>query len=34
MVLMKKELRPLHKHHPRLILFCISFSIAKLCKVI
>ena len=34
MVLMKEELRPLHKHYPRLVLFCMPFSIARLCKVI
>ena len=34
MVLMKEELRPPHKHHPRLVLFHVPFSIARLCKVI
>ena len=34
MVLMKEELRPPHKHHPRLVLFCVPSSIARLRKVI
>ena len=34
MVLMKEELRLLHKHHLRLILFCVPSSIARLRKVI
>ena len=28
------ELRLPHKHHPRLVLFCVPSSIAGLCKVI
>ena len=28
------ELYPPHKHHPRLVLFCVPSSIAKLRKVI
>ena len=28
------ELRPPHKHHLRLVLFCVPFSIARFCKVI
>ena len=28
------ELRPLHKHYPRLVLFCVFSSIARLYKVI
>ena len=31
---MKEELCPLHKHHPRLVLFCVPSSIARLRKVI
>ena len=34
MVLMKKELRPLHKHYLRLVLFCMPSLIARLCKAI
>ena len=34
MVLMKEELCPPHKHHPRLVLFYVPSSIARLCKVI
>ena len=30
----KEELRPLHKHHPRLVLFCMPSSIVRLRKVI
>ena len=33
-MLMKKELRPPHKHHPRLVIFRVPSSIARLCKVI
>ena len=31
---MKEELRPPHKHHPRLVLFCIPSSIVRLRKAI
>ena len=34
MVLIKEELRPPHKYHPRLVLFHVPFSIARLCKII
>ena len=34
MVLMKENLRLPHKHHLRLVLFCMPLSISKLRKVI
>ena len=34
MVLMKEKLRSPYKHHPRLVLFRVPSSIARLCKVI
>ena len=33
-MLYEEELRPPHKHHPRLVLFCVPSSIVKLGRVI